>query len=147
MGKAPYAWSTILALCSILLAGGGAGAQTAVDGRLKMLQQTFVDNVHAPAGMAVLAKATRKFPAGSLFVCTGATSGCDDKNERITDVKKFNPGVTVFDPESGKLIGFIALPERAANVCFGGRYRNRLFMAACHSIYSLYVNTQGAPGG
>jgi hypothetical protein len=44
-------------------------------------------------------------------------------------------------------IGFIALPERAANVCFGGRYRNRLFMAASHSIYSLYVNTQGVAGG
>jgi transposase len=29
----------------------------------------------------------------------------------------------------------------------GGRYRNRLFMAASHSIYSLYVNTQGVAGG
>ena len=55
-------------------------------------------------------------------------------------------GVKVFNPD-GKPIGFIALPERAANVCFGGRYRNRLFMAACHSVYSLYVNTQGAVGG
>ena len=44
-------------------------------------------------------------------------------------------------------VGFIALPERAANVCFGGRYRDRLFMAASHSIYSLYVNTQGVAGG
>jgi gluconolactonase len=24
--------------------------------------------------------------------------------------------------------------------------RNRLFMAASHSVYSLYVNTQGVPG-
>ena len=55
-------------------------------------------------------------------------------------------GVKVFNP-AGKPIGFIALPERAANVCFGGVKRNRLFMAACHSVYSLYVNTQGAPGG
>jgi len=55
-------------------------------------------------------------------------------------------GVKVFNPD-GKPIGFIALPERAANVCFGGRYRNRLFMAACHSVYSLYVNTQGVIGG
>jgi gluconolactonase len=39
------------------------------------------------------------------------------------------------------------LPERAANVCFGGRYRNRLFMAASHSIYSLYVNAQSVVGG
>ena len=55
-------------------------------------------------------------------------------------------GVRIFDP-SGKPIGFIALPERCANVCFGGAKRNRLFMAASHSIYALYVNTQGAPGG
>ena len=48
---------------------------------------------------------------------------------------------------TGKPIGFIALPERCANVCFGGPKRNRLFMAASHSVYSLYVNTQGAPGG
>ena len=55
-------------------------------------------------------------------------------------------GVKVFDP-TAKPIGFIALPERCANVCFGGVKRNRLFMAASHSLYSLYVNTQGAPGG
>jgi gluconolactonase len=46
-----------------------------------------------------------------------------------------------------KPIAFIALPERCANVCFGGPKRNRLFMAASHSVYSLYVNTQGARGG
>jgi gluconolactonase len=55
-------------------------------------------------------------------------------------------GVKVFDP-AGRPIGFIALPERCANLCFGGRERNRLFMAASHSVYSLYVNTQGAVGG
>jgi gluconolactonase len=55
-------------------------------------------------------------------------------------------GVKIFDP-TGKPIGFIALPERCANLCFGGSRRNRLFMAASHSLYSLYVNTQGAPGG
>jgi len=55
-------------------------------------------------------------------------------------------GVKVFNA-SGKAIGFIALPERAANLCFGGPKRNRLFMAACHSVYSLYVNTQGVAGG
>jgi gluconolactonase len=55
-------------------------------------------------------------------------------------------GVKVFDP-SGKPIAFIALPERSANLCFGGPKRNRLFMAASHSLYSLYVNTQGVKGG
>lgn len=52
-------------------------------------------------------------------------------------------GVSIFNPQ-GKLIGRIDLPERCANVCFGGAHRNRLFMAASTSIYSLFVNTQGA---
>jgi len=52
-------------------------------------------------------------------------------------------GVRVFSPQ-GELLGRIALPERCANLCFGGKHRNRLFMASCTSIYSLFVNTQGA---
>ena len=55
-------------------------------------------------------------------------------------------GVRIFTPQ-GEPIGHIALPERCANLCFGGRKRNRLFMAAAHSLYSLYVNTQGVAGG
>jgi len=55
-------------------------------------------------------------------------------------------GVRVFSPE-GEPIGHISLPERCANLCFGGKKRNRLFMAAAHSLYSLYVNTQGVKGG
>jgi gluconolactonase len=51
----------------------------------------------------------------------------------------------VFSPE-GEPIGHISLPERCANVCFGGAKRNRLFMAAAHSLYALYVNTQGTQG-
>jgi gluconolactonase len=55
-------------------------------------------------------------------------------------------GVWVFNPE-GTLIGRVDLPERCANLCFGGTYRNRLFMAASTSVYALYVNTQGVAGG
>ena len=55
-------------------------------------------------------------------------------------------GVRVFNP-AGEPIGHIHLPERCANVCFGGRFRNRLFMAASRSLYALYVNTQGVAGG
>lgn len=55
-------------------------------------------------------------------------------------------GVAIFAPD-GTLIGRILLPERCANVCFGGKKRNRLFMAASQSIYALYVEAQGAVGG
>jgi gluconolactonase len=52
-------------------------------------------------------------------------------------------GVMVFSP-NGERIGHIRLPERCANLCFGGLHRNRLFMAASQSLYTLYVNTRGA---
>ena len=52
-------------------------------------------------------------------------------------------GVRVYNPD-GLDIGHIHLPERCANLCFGGAHRNRLFMAASHSLYALYVNIQGA---
>ncbi|MCR9110281.1 MAG: SMP-30/gluconolactonase/LRE family protein [Rhodobacteraceae bacterium] len=55
-------------------------------------------------------------------------------------------GVMIFAAD-GTPIGRIALPERCANLCFGGRANSRLFMAASHSIYALYVNVAGAPGG
>ena len=55
-------------------------------------------------------------------------------------------GVAVFAPD-GKMIGRILLPERCANVCFGGAKRNRLFMTASQSVYALYVEAQGVPGG
>jgi gluconolactonase len=55
-------------------------------------------------------------------------------------------GVAVFAPD-GTMIGRILLPERCANVCFGGAKRNRLFMAASQSIYAVYVEAQGVLGG
>jgi gluconolactonase len=52
-------------------------------------------------------------------------------------------GVHIFDPE-GLRIGMILLPEICANICFGGTKRNRLFMAASQSLYSVYVEARGA---
>jgi gluconolactonase len=55
-------------------------------------------------------------------------------------------GVAVLAPD-GALIGRILLPERCANLCFGGLKRNRLFMTASQSVYALYVEAQGIVGG
>jgi len=52
-------------------------------------------------------------------------------------------GVMVFNPQ-GKAIGFIKLPERCANLAFGGPKKNRLYMTSSHSIYALYVEAHGA---
>jgi gluconolactonase len=55
-------------------------------------------------------------------------------------------GVRVIN-NAGTYIGHIHLPERCANLAFGGRNRNRLFMSAAQSLFALYVNTQGVAGG
>jgi gluconolactonase len=52
-------------------------------------------------------------------------------------------GVRVFDPH-GKPLAHIHLPERCANLCFGGPKNNRLYMAASHSLYAIYVGVSGA---
>ena len=69
---------------------------------------------------------------GNLWCAWGTGEGLD--------------GVRIYAPD-GDHIGFIALPERCANICFGGVKRNRLFMVASHSLYSVFVGTQGLPGG
>ena len=98
-----------------------------VDGRKLKNQRVFIDaGPGTPDGFRVDVD-------GNLWCGWGM--GSDDLD-----------GVMVYNREGG-LIGRIKLPERCANVCFGGRRRNRLFMAASQSIYALYVNTQGAPGG
>jgi len=73
---------------------------------------------------------------GNLW-CGLGSNGAADADPAALD------GVRVYAPD-GTAIGHIHLPERCANVCFGGRHRNRLFMAASHSVYALYVNVQGA---
>jgi gluconolactonase len=98
------------------------------------------------------AKAGTKTANGRLF-CAAEPGGSDGFR---VDVQgnlwcgwsggEAEDGVAVYAPD-GKMIGRILLPERCANLCFGGIKRNRLFMAASQSIYSLFVETQGAVGG
>ncbi len=52
-------------------------------------------------------------------------------------------GVHVYHPD-GSLLGKILLPERVANVCFGGPKRNRLFICATSSLYAITLNARGA---
>jgi gluconolactonase len=76
---------------------------------------------------------------------TGAPSGADgiraDVDGNIWAGSR--PGVQIV-AATGERIGMIRLPENCANVCFGGTRRNRLFMTASQSLYSLYVQTTGA---
>lgn len=73
---------------------------------------------------------------GNLW-CGWGSNGAPGVNPADLD------GVMVFNPQ-GKAIGFVRLPERCANLTFGGPKNNRLYMASCHSLYALYVEAHGA---
>ncbi len=52
-------------------------------------------------------------------------------------------GVTVYNPEGDK-IEYIAIPEDwTANVCFGGKEKNNLFITASKSLYILPMKVKG----
>lgn len=51
-------------------------------------------------------------------------------------------GVHCVDPE-GKLLGKIRIPQIVSNVTFGGPRRNRLYITATKSLYSIYVGASG----
>lgn len=53
-------------------------------------------------------------------------------------------GVHCYHPD-GTLLGRILVPETVANIRFGGLRRNRLFIAATTSIYSLLTSVTGLP--
>jgi gluconolactonase len=73
---------------------------------------------------------------GNLWCGFGSNGSPSAKAEELDGVMVYNP--------QGKAIGHIRLPERCANLCFGGTKGNRLFMASCHSLYSLHVEVRGA---
>ena len=52
-------------------------------------------------------------------------------------------GVHCYAPD-GTLLGRIHLPETCSNLVFGGVKKNRLFITASRSLYSVYVEALGA---
>jgi gluconolactonase len=51
-------------------------------------------------------------------------------------------GLQVFDSE-GKLLGIIAVPEKPANVCFGGKDMKTLYITAQKSLYTVRMEATG----
>src|SRR5258706_294784 len=105
--------------------------RTEYDGTITVLIDTFQGKkLNAPNDLAVSSDGIRCDTDGNVW-SAAAWAG-----------EGFN-GVHVFAPD-GTLIGKIHLPETCANLCFGGAKKNRLFMAASQSLYSVYVDAQGA---
>jgi gluconolactonase len=51
-------------------------------------------------------------------------------------------GVHCIAPD-GRRLGRILVPHTVSNICFGGRYRSRLFICAGERLFAIYTNTRG----
>ena len=113
-------------------------------------KKVYIADTGAPREVKVFDIDGKTIRNGKRFVQldipgTGAPSAADgircDKDGNIWAGAR--PGVQIIAP-NGDRIGMIRLPETCANICFGGAKRNRLFMTASESLYSVYVGTTGA---
>jgi gluconolactonase len=106
------------------------GYDVAADGSLS--NKTKVVDANGPGSL----DGFRVDTEGNLWCGWGSNGSPQGKPDELDGVMVFNP--------QGKAIGFIKLPERCANLTFGGPKNNRLYMASCHSLYALYVEAHGA---
>lgn len=86
-----------------------------------------------------------------------------EKNGQLTDRKEFIPygsdglildsegnlyitgkGVTVFDPNGNKIEHISVPADWTANVCFGGKDNNLLFITAGEAVYGIKMRVKGA---
>lgn len=95
------------------------------DGKLSN-DRVFVPNF----GSAARTDGVRVDTDGNVW----CTAGNGDRSE---------DGVRCYAPD-GDLIGKVHIPETCANLCFGGKKKNRLFIMGSTSVYAVYVDAVGA---
>jgi len=93
-------------------------------------------------------------PDGSLtnkkLVCSFGSDGMtlDDQGNLYMSVGGGRPGgVTVVDTKTGKQIGYISMPEGPANMCFGDKDRQTLYICARTGFYRIRTLVKGANPG
>jgi len=92
---------------------------------------------------------TYAYDVGADGTLSGKTLFCDMGSDGMTldaegHVYLTGRGVTVFDKD-GRKVETIAVPEPwTANVCFGGKDRQTLFITASKGLYAVRMRVRGA---
>src|SRR5262245_26600895 len=76
------------------------------DGTLKMLNPKLITGLTAPLGFALNPVATKRFPKGSIFLCTGGLPLADASGTMIKDVSRLTSKIVVFNVD-GQVLGEI----------------------------------------
>ena len=92
-------------------------------------QKTYVYQIQGPG----------KLSEKKLFCSQGSDGLTLDEHG---NVYLTSAGINIYSPE-GKLIETIEVPERPANMCFGGKDNKTLFITARTSFYSIPMQVSG----
>ncbi len=114
------------------------------ESKLYIADSAFSHDPSAPRHIRVFDVAGAKLSNGRVFaeIDVGLPDGIRvDVEGNIWS--SAGDGVHCFAPD-GTRLGKILVPETVANLTFGGPMKNRLFIAATSSLYSIYVAATGA---
>ncbi len=76
------------------------------NGELSMVEKKLIDGLTAPLGMGVLPVATKKFPAGTIFLCVGSAPFVDSAGKALQDPSRMRSALLAFN-EAGEVLGKI----------------------------------------
>src|SRR5262245_22421066 len=116
------------------------------DGTLKMVNRQLVTGLTAPLGMAVNPVATKKFPKGSIFLCTGGLPLADASGAEIKDPTRLTSKIVVFNVD-GQILGEIPWSEGSMLSKVAGAPATLPNAAAFDRQGNLYLTDTGLAGG
>jgi hypothetical protein len=76
------------------------------NGELSMIKKKLIKGLTAPLGMGVLPVATKKFPAGTIFLCTGSAPTVDAAGRVVKDPSRMRSKLVAFNG-AGEVLGEI----------------------------------------
>ena len=88
----------------------GAGYISKLDvkanGELAIVEKKLIHGLTGPLGMGVLPVATEKFPAGTIFLCTGSAPLVDNNGQVVKDPTRMRSKLLAFN-DAGEVLGEI----------------------------------------
>lgn len=76
------------------------------NGELAMVEEKLINGLTGPLGMGVLPVATKKFPAGTIFLCTGSAPFVDSAGQAVKDPSRMRSKLLAFN-DAGAVLGEI----------------------------------------
>jgi len=127
---------------------GGYISKLAVqpDGSLKMVSEKLITGLTGSLGMAVIPVATKKFPAGTIFLIEAWAPLAEADGAEVKDPSVLDPKIIVFNTD-GKVLGAIKLGEGSSAAKAAGIVATLGNALAFDKEGNLHATDTGIGGG